>query len=62
MIQNLIQSSKDLLTSVGLKRTKGRDIILHELETRKDHSQLICEHCGKVIDFPCESIEFLNRR
>ena len=37
MTQNLIHSSKDLLTSVGLKRTKGRAIILKELETRKDH-------------------------
>jgi len=37
MTQNLIYSSKDLLTSVGLKRTKGRAIILKELETRKDH-------------------------
>jgi Fur family ferric uptake transcriptional regulator len=36
-MKSIINSTKDLFTSVGLKRTKGRDIILHELETRKDH-------------------------
>ena len=116
MTQNLIQSSKDLLTSVGLKRTKGRDIILHELETRKDHfnaeklyasllrkgarvsrptiyrtlklleklhfierfdikkncfyyepisqkkdhGHLICERCGKIIDFSSNGVELLK--
>lgn len=116
MTQNLIHSSKDLLTSVGLKRTKGRAIILKELETRKDHfnaeklyfsltrkgtrvsrptiyrtlklleglhlierfdikkncfyyepmshkkdhGHLICQYCGKIVDFPCESLEFLK--
>jgi Fur family ferric uptake transcriptional regulator len=37
MTQNLIYSFKDLLTSMGLKKTKGRAIIIRELETRKDH-------------------------
>ena len=116
MIQNLIHSSKDLLTSVGLKRTKGRDIIFRELETlknhfnaeklyvsllrkgarvsrptiyrtlklleklhfiekldvkkncfyyepmyrKKDHGHLICEQCGKIVDFSWGSIENLK--
>jgi Fur family ferric uptake transcriptional regulator len=116
MTQNLIHSSKDLLTSVGLKRTKGRAIILKELETRKDHfnaeklyssliqkgekvsrptiyrtlklleklyfierfdikkncfyfeplsqkkdhGHLICERCGKIIDFSSNGIEILK--
>jgi Fur family ferric uptake transcriptional regulator len=107
---------KDFLESKGLKHTRGRKIILRELEARKDHfnaeklysilnrkgakvsrptiyrtlkllerfhlierfdikkncfyyelvypekyhGHLICEHCGKVIDFPCESIEILK--
>jgi Fur family ferric uptake transcriptional regulator len=37
MTQSLIHSYKDLLTSVGLKRTRGRAIILKELEIQKDH-------------------------
>ena len=116
MTQNLIYSSKDLLTSVGLKRTKGRAIILKELETRKDHfnaeklytvlnrkgtkvsrptiyrtlklleqchlierldikkncfyyeplsqkkdhGHLICERCGKIMDFLSNSLETLK--
>jgi Fur family ferric uptake transcriptional regulator len=116
MTQNLIHSSKDLLTSVGLKRTKGRAIIFRELETlknhfnaeklyvsllrkgarvsrptiyrtlklleklhfiekldvkkncfyyepmyrKKDHGHLICEQCGKIIDFSWGSIENLK--
>jgi len=116
MTQNLIHSSKDLFTSVGLKRTKGRAIILKELETRKDHfnaeklyssliqkgegvsrptiyrtlklleklylierfdikkncfyfeplsqkkdhGHLICERCGKIIDFSSNGIEILK--
>jgi Fur family ferric uptake transcriptional regulator len=27
---------------------------------KKDHGHLICEHCGKIIDFPCESLEILK--
>ena len=116
MTQNLVHASKDLLTSVGLKRTKGRAIILKELETRKDHfnaeklyssliqkgervsrptiyrtlklleklyfverfdikkscfyyellsqkkdhGHLICERCGKIIDFPSNGLEILK--
>jgi Fur family transcriptional regulator, ferric uptake regulator len=37
MTQHLIHSAKDLLTSVGLKKTKERDVIFRELENRKDH-------------------------
>ena len=116
MTYNLIHSSKDLLTSVGLKRTKGRDIIFRELETRKDHfnakklyvslqrkkarvsrptiyrtlkllekfhfierfdikkncfyyepisqrkdhGHLICEQCGKIMDFSSNGVEILK--
>ena len=118
MTQNLIHSSKDLLTSVGLKRTKGRDIIFRELETRKDHfnaeklyisllrkkarvsrptiyrtlklleklhfiekldikkncfyyepisskkdhGHLICEQCGKIMDFSSNGLETLKSK
>jgi len=115
-MESIINSTKDLFTSVGLKRTKGRAIILKELEDRKDHfnaedlysvlnrkgtkvsrptiyrtlklleqfhlverlnikkncfyyepkyqkkdhGHLICEQCGKIIDFSWGSIENLK--
>jgi Fur family ferric uptake transcriptional regulator len=27
---------------------------------KKDHVHLICQYCGKIVDFPCESLEFLK--
>ena len=107
---------KDLLGSRGLKSTREREIILKELEARKDHfnaeklysvlnrkgtkvsrptiyrtlklleqfhlierldikkncfyyepmshkrdhGHLVCQYCGKIVDFPCESLEFLK--
>ena len=27
---------------------------------KKDHGHLICEHCGKIIGFPCESLKILK--
>lgn len=111
-----MQSFKDFLRSKGLKTTKGREIILKEIETRKDHfnaenlysslsgrgagvsrptiyrtlklleqshvierldikknsfyyepaynkkshCHLICENCGKIIDFSSECLEILK--
>ena len=110
------QPFRDVLGSRGLKNTKGREVILKELETRKDHfnaeklyaalnrkgrkvsrptiyrtlklleqfhlierldikktcfyyeplshkkdhGHLICQYCGKIVDFPCESLGFLK--
>jgi Fur family ferric uptake transcriptional regulator len=110
------QQLRDVLGSRGLKNTKGREVILKELETRKDHfnaeklyaalnrkgrkvsrptiyrtlklleqfhlierldikktcfyyeppshkkdhGHLICQYCGKIVDFPCESLGFLK--
>jgi Fur family ferric uptake transcriptional regulator len=109
-------SLKDLLSAKGLKSTRKREIILGELQARKDHfnaeklyfslvqkgstvsrptiyrtlklleklhfvekldikkncfyyepmshkkdhGHLICQYCGKIVDFPCESLEFLK--
>ncbi|NWF94030.1 MAG: transcriptional repressor [Syntrophaceae bacterium] len=116
MMEIVIHSTIDLFTSVGLKRTKGRAIVLKELERRKDHfnaeklysslvqkgegvsrptiyrtlkileklclierfdikkscfyfeplswkkdhGHLICERCGKIIDFSSNGIEILK--
>jgi Fur family ferric uptake transcriptional regulator len=110
------QPFRDVLGSRGLKNTKGREVILEELETRRDHfsaeklyaalnrkgrrvsrptiyrtlklleqfhlierldikktcfyyeppsrktdhGHLICQYCGKIVDFPCESLGFLK--
>jgi Fe2+ or Zn2+ uptake regulation protein len=110
------QQLKDFLESEGLRITRGRKIILKELEARKDHfnaerlysalnrkgakvsrptiyrtlklleklhfierldikkncfyyepiyqkkehGHLICEQCGRIVDFPWESIENLK--
>ena len=107
---------RDVLGSRGLRNTRGREVILKELETRrdhfnaeklyaalnrkgrrvsrptiyrtlklleqlhfierldikktsfyyeplshkKDHGHLICQGCGKIVDFPCESLGFLK--
>jgi Fur family ferric uptake transcriptional regulator len=115
-MQKVYNLFKDLLSSKGLKSTRGREIILKELETRKDHfnaeklyaslrrkgprvsrptvyrtlkllekfhlierldvkknsfyyepvyrkkdhGHLICEQCGKIIDFSWERIENLK--
>jgi Fur family ferric uptake transcriptional regulator len=115
-MQKTVNSFKDLLSSKGLKSTRGREIILKELETRKDHfnaeklyfslsrkgprvsrptiyrtlklleklhlierldikkdcfyyepihqkedhGHLICEQCGKIIDFPSNGLEILK--
>ena len=111
-----IQQFKDCLESKGLKNTRGRKIILRELEARRDHfnveklysilnqkgtkvsrptiyrtlkllerfhvverfdikmscfyyepisqkknhGHLICEQCGKIIDFSSNSLEILK--
>jgi Fur family ferric uptake transcriptional regulator len=111
-----VQQFKDFLGARGFKNTKEREIILKELETRKDHfnaeklysvlnrkgtkvsrptiyrtlklleqfhlierldikrncfyyepvshkkdhGHLICEHCGKIIDFASGSLEILK--
>ena len=116
MTQDLIHAYKDLLNAAGLKRTKGRNIILRELETRndhfnaeklynslfrkgfkvsrptiyrtlklferlrlierfdikkncfyyepisqkKEHGHLICEQCGRIIDFSSNGLENLK--
>ncbi len=36
-MEKVIDSYQDLFAYKGLKRTKGRNIILREIETRKDH-------------------------
>lgn len=115
-MQKVSNSFKDLLSSKGLKSTREREIILKELETRKDHfnaeklyaslcrkgprvsrptvyrtlkllekfhlierldvkknsfyyepvyrkkdhGHLICEQCGKIIDFSWERIDNLK--
>jgi Fur family ferric uptake transcriptional regulator len=115
-MQREVQLFKDILSSKGLKNTREREIILKELETRKDHfnaeklyisllrkevrvsrptiyrtlrlleklhfiekldikkncfyyetipqrkehGHLICEQCGKIIDFSCNGIEILK--
>jgi Fur family ferric uptake transcriptional regulator len=30
------------------------------LSHKKDHGHLICQYCGKIVDFPCESLGFLK--
>jgi Fur family ferric uptake transcriptional regulator len=115
-MQKEVHPFKDVLGSKGLKSTREREIILKELETRKDHfnaeklyfclrrkgpsvsrptiyrtlkllerlrlvdrldikkncfyyepvyqkkdhGHLICEHCGKIMDFSCASLENLK--
>lgn len=116
IMQNVANLFKGLLSSKGLKSTKEREIILKELETRKDHfnaeklysslsrkgprisrptiyrtlkllerfhlvekldikkncfyyqplyekrdhGHLICQRCGKIMDFSCMSLENLK--
>jgi Fur family ferric uptake transcriptional regulator len=116
MMQKEVHQFKDILGSKGLKSTREREIILKELEARKDHfnaedlysvlnrkgtkvsrptiyrtlklleqfhlverldikkncfyyepiyrkkdhGHLICEQCGKIIDFSCGGLENLK--